>query len=126
MSENYVQILGDEGDIILQWNKNDHDAMKKFIQEQMDKGYSFFIVKKNAFGLIRRDAKLLSSEQLKPGVEIKIKDKDAMNAFMSGAAHIVKGAKDKISSSIETIKKCTTADEVMNNDTIAMKPLRGG
>ena len=119
MYDRSIMWLNETGDITLSWSKDRDEIMKKIIQQKMDEGYSFFIVKR---GMVNTSyTKVDSVDQIKK-CNINMTDKEAELMIAGDGVALSSLA----AGTVETIGRAKTADEVVKKNTVAVRPLRGG
>lgn len=117
MAGRSITWLNETGDVTLTWEKDRDGVMKKIIQQKMDEGYSFFIVKGNL--VTSSYQKVTDVAQIKKR-SITMTDKEA-EQLVGGTSF----AQSTVSQ-IETTSRATKPSEVVKNNTVATRPIRGG
>jgi len=118
MHDRSITWLNETGDVTLEWSKDRDEVMKKIIQQKMDEGYSFFIVKRRVDTSYQ---KVSSVAQIK-NCKITITDKEA-EQLMSGNGV---GLSALPPGDMTTEGRATTATQVSRSKSVAVKPMRGG
>lgn len=126
-------LLNATGDFTLEWDEGRADAMEQWIDKKMKAGFSFFVVERKLFGLVKKKTAITSSDDLKER-SVKISDDD-MVRLASGDQDLVaileKGVAmpsqnpDK-GSSIKTVRRAKTPREAARNHTVGVRPIMGG
>lgn len=125
------------GDITIVWDEQNREKILEVIRRKMAEGYVFFTTKKYLFGTITRKAQV-SKRDLNRGTinEIIITDEqfDKMVADMddpdvaelvrSDAARMAKRQGSK--KALDLVKRAKSAEEVIEGDSVAVRPVRGG
>lgn len=126
------------GDISLAWDKENEEPMLAMIEAKMKQGYSFFILKPRLLGLgspkkvlaksikeIRKAGKVVADDSILDAAATlrpKLDDPDLEKAVTDGTAKLVRAeSKPK-----ETLRRATSAKEVLRNQTVAVRPIVGG
>jgi hypothetical protein len=113
----------DHGDLTIEWDEGNNDAMTSQIQYLMDKGVTFFKIEDQ--GKVRK--KLvgipIGSAAEATDRKVLIKDADIAKIVDSGLADIsrIAGVTE-----IKTTGRAATAAEAAGTDTVAVKPAKGG
>lgn len=122
--ERFLVLLNNIGDVCISWEADQDIELLTYIQKKIDAGYIFFILDRSFFNLVKRKKVIKSVNEI--GAERKVYLDDA------DAEELAKTNKIKInglesSASLETVKKATSAQEVVNSrSAIAVRPARGG
>lgn len=116
-----IKFLNLYGDITIEWDDQDQNKMKQFIEEKLKEGYQFFIVEKKFCGLYSKKTKLVSTTDLKN--KILIKDKDVETIFKEMAS--MKVLNDQ-STSHKVIKNSNDVNEISKSSTVCTKPPQRG
>jgi len=112
-------VMGPSGDRAISWDDADSEKMISYIQSKMDAGWMFFIVER---GSIERWKPLKSAEDARATKSVVMVEPELAAAVETGVALVseAKGA------TIDTSGRAKTAEEVAANDTVAVRPARGG
>ena len=125
-NKRYMLLLNMTGDTTIAWDEADDEAMRAYIEAMMEKGHSFFIIEKSWFGLRETKTPLTHIDDLKDRTvtfeKITTGDASMDSAFQEGLVSVAPAPKRDV----ETVRRAHTADEVIRNNTVAMRPLRGG
>lgn len=129
--------LNMSGDVTITWDKANEEAMLALIQQKMDEGYSFFLVKPRLFGLLgsrkvplrsardaRAAAKVVAEDQLVGHAVSRICDAQVEAALQSNVARLVPNAKS--GGDLEVVRRARSASEVLANQAVALRPVVGG
>ena len=118
-----LTLLNETGDIELVWSDEHEESMRALIEKKIREGYSFFIVERKLFGCIERHKLVKDISEIKKGTKLLLKDEDAVRLFEEGKI----GAKvNKSKRNIEARKRTKDVDEILNSDTLAVRPIAGG
>lgn len=128
--------LGMLGDITIQWDEQNKEHIIEVIRKKMKEGYTFFTTKKYLFGQIKRKGEITDRDLRRGNLEdIIITDEqfDKMVADMrdNDIASLIAGDKARVGKikkgkEIETMKKARTPEEVVESNSVALKPIHGG
>ena len=127
--------LNMSGDITISWTKDNEAAILALVEEKMKKGFSFFIIKPRFFGLLsNKKIKAQSIEEVRAagtvvalddqieGVIKKLYDKDVETVVSKGVAKLVKPS----TAQKEMVRRAQSAEEVLEHQTVAIRPIVGG
>lgn len=124
------------GDITICWDEQNKDHILEVIRRKMKEGYVFFTTKKYLFGQIKRKGEVTERDLRRGKLEdIIITDEqfEKMMADFDDAdlATLVKNDKARVGKikkgkDLQAMKKAKTAEEVVESNSVAMKPIRGG
>ena len=127
--------LNMSGDITISWTKDNEAAILALVEEKMKKGFSFFIIKPRLFGLlgskkvkaqsiedVRAAGTVIADDEQIEGVMKKLYDKDVETVVSKGVAKLVKPSTVQK----ETVRRAQCAAEVLEHQTVAIRPIVGG
>lgn len=123
------------GDVTITWDKSNETAILALIEAKMADGFSFFIIKPRFFGLlgkkkvpvdsiaeVRKAGKVVAADDSIAKSLLKLDDAAVETVVHKGHAMLVKGtAVPK-----ETVRRAKTAAEVLQHQTVAIRPIVGG
>lgn len=114
------------GHVTLVWEKEQDHLVLPVIKAKMDEGVSFFVVKAEFTGNSISDKPLpgvsmITSDNAKQRA-VAVQDDDFGKLVISGTVQVIKDD----STATETVKRATTAEEVVVAKTIAVRRARGG
>ncbi len=115
-----MNLLNQTGDITIGWGEGDDVHMLPMIEEKLRQGYSFFIVKGED------EVRLKRVDQIGDVRKVVLSDKEAERLFAAGRVGLVEKAKGAVRGVVDTIRRSTTAEEIVRHDTVAMRPMAGG
>lgn len=128
--------LGMLGDLTIQWDEQNKEHVLEVIRKKMKEGYVFFTTKKYLFGQIKRKGQVTDRDLRRGNLEDIIIPDDQFEKMIadmddSDVAALVSKDKVKIGKikkgkEIEAMKKAKTPEEVIESNSVAMKPIRGG
>lgn len=123
------------GDVTITWDKHNEAAILALIEAKMADGFSFFIVKPRFFGLlgtkkvsvssiaeIRKAGKVVATDDSIAASVLKLDDAAVESVVKKGHATLLKGT----SVPKETVRRAKTAAEVLQHQTVAIRPIVGG
>lgn len=122
------------GDIVLAWDKQNHDKMIAVIQKKMDEGYTFFTTKRVLLTRFKRKVKItpktlptteeiiISDEQF----DKMVKDMDDPDIADLVAKDNVTLAKRKMRTPIDALEIIKDPKEVVKKASVAVRPIAGG
>lgn len=122
------------GDIVIVWDEKNRDKILSVIQKKMDEGYTFFTTKKFMYKRLSRKVKvtpknidlieevIITDEQFDKMVD-DMNDRDVATLVRADSARVVKRiGKDKI----DAQQIARRAEDVINKNSVAIRPIRGG
>lgn len=116
-----VTFLNQSGDITIEWDEDRDDQMRAVIQKKMDEGVTFFIVKE----IDNREwvSKVRDLSEIQES-KVRIYDADLEKMFSDNPNGL--RIKNSTAPAIDTVERTKTPDEVVKNNSVAVRPLRGG
>jgi hypothetical protein len=116
-------ILDGSGDTMLAWDDDQDAVMREFIADKMKDGWSFFVVKPRAGGLLApKRTPLKAASALADDVRSVSVGGDNLVDLLQAGVRRVQRAPGKI----ETTGRAKTVEAVAAGETVAVKPRRGG
>lgn len=115
-----MDMMDEAGHTSFGWDASDDHWVLPMIRQKMADGYTFWIVRRNPLREVRLDR---AEEARDAGRHVIIRDDVARELFEQGRIGLV-SAED--GDQAETVRRARTAEEVVENDTLAHRPLRGG
>jgi hypothetical protein len=118
----HMILLTELGDIEVAWDSGNDEAMRTVIQQKMQEGVAFFVLKPVFKSSFYRKTKLTDIKDLKEQ-RVKVNDADLEKLFASGQAHLarVEGA------TYETGQRLKTPEAVAKAPaSVGFKAMRGG
>ena len=112
--------LDETGHTTLAWDAEDDAWMLPLIQRNMERGYTFWIVRRNPL----REAQLLSTAEIRENRHVIMKDASARELLEGGRIRLV--TDEAQDDEIEVERPAATAEEAVAHDTIAHRQHRGG
>lgn len=121
--EKFIVLLNHTGDVCISWDEDQDTTLRTYIQKKIDQGYIFFITERKFFNLVQKKTAIKSVNQIGNERKVYLDDADAeelANEKKISISHIQ-------TSQVDTIKKATTAQEVVTSGAaVAVRPARGG
>lgn len=131
-----ITFLNMTGDVTISWDAQNEEAILALVQQKMDAGFSFFILKPRVGGLFgNKKVELTQIEQARKAGSIVVPDKlaDTIIAQLGDAeleAQVAAGAARVVSrekpASIATTHRATTPQEVVRHQSVAVRAVVGG
>lgn len=115
-----ITFLNCYGDITISWEEKDSKEMESKIQNLLDNGFQFFIIKKR-FLLPSKKIPLASLRDLKKN-EITANDQTIMKLFEKLEVTIMKDTTD----TYDVIKSSQNAEEIVQSEVVCTKQAVGG
>jgi len=114
-----IKFLNAFGDITIEWEEKDKEKMEKLIQEKLDEGFQFFIVKKRFFGLLGSSKKKIKTTKDIKSNQIYIKDKDIEKYFQEiSSLKVIDDETDKH----EVVENSRDVKKIVKSTTVCTKP----
>ncbi len=119
------------GDVTITWDAKNKEQILDYARKKMEEGYSFYVIKpKKLFG-ITRDARHKVTEKNFDKVAdgskaIVIPDAALNDLIKAGVANLKDANRQSGNREFETGRRVKKAEELLDNDTLAMKPIVGG
>lgn len=116
-------IMGEQGDVTIVWTDDEDDKMEAIIAAKMAQGVVFFIIEPRFFGLLpSRRTELKYATDARKHRALAIKD-DQFGAFVeAGHGDVVKTPDQPVKSK----RKAASAKDAASNETVGVRPMRGG
>lgn len=128
--------LNMSGDVTITWDEGNQEVVRELVKEKMAQGYSFFILKPRKLKVLgNKKVALTHISQLEnaKGVVVpdsvvtslvdRLGDAEVESVVKSGKAHMAQAPR---SASLDTTRRARTADEVVNSQAVAVRPIVGG
>ncbi len=112
-----LTMLNESGDTTISWTEDLDDEIERIIQKKMDEGCTFFIIERE-HGARR---KLDDAADARKHRALAIPDDD-LRKFVEGGATATVTPDAKITKS----RKAANANEVAKNDSVGVRPRKGG
>jgi hypothetical protein len=131
-----ITFMNSTGDITISWEKDKEEEMLALVQAKLDQGYTFFLLKPRAGGLlgtkkvpvesieeIRAAGSFVAPDALAKAVVMNLGDDVVSKAVQNGNAHVTAIGKN---TSMESVGSTRNAQEVVRSNSVAIKPISGG
>lgn len=131
-----ITFMNSTGDITISWEKDKEAEILALVQAKLDEGYTFFLLKPRAGGLlgtkkipaksidqIRAAGRFVAPDALAKAVVMNLGDDAVSKAVQSGSAHVAHIGKDK---SMESLGISRNAQEVVQSNSLAFRVVTGG
>lgn len=118
--------LDQMGHTVLGWDAADDDWVIPLIRRKMEQGFTFWGVRLVGRGPGTREVRLRRVEQVGPTRRVLVHDPDAQALFNEGriGLHVNPGPEGEFV--FERGRRITDPAEAAREDTVAMRPTRGG
>ena len=132
---NSITFLNRTGDITISWDEQNKEQILAMVKKKMDEGYSFFTMKKVPLLDIYRKSKVTAKglSRVKslsiPDAEFDkliagLDDRDVAQIVRAKHANLVKRGRD--GRAIDTVKRATSAEEVLRSQSMGVRRIVGG
>ncbi|MBU9200397.1 hypothetical protein KTD31_03390 [Burkholderia multivorans] len=119
-----ITFLNMTGDVTITWDATNEAAVLALIEEKMKAGYSFFILKKVAFGLLgSRKVQAKSMAEVARAGSVVVDDAGVEAALAAGKVSLAEVPK---TATLDTVRRAKTAQEVVRHNTVAVRRVVGG
>jgi hypothetical protein len=134
-----MTLLNSTGDVTITWDEKEEASIFALVEAKMKEGYSFFILKPRRFGLPGHTKALVENvESLKDAnhvvvpddlvqhiVKKALGDRDVEKVVQGGQAKLV-SADSRQRGDLDTVRRTTSAKEVVKHQTVAIRPVVAG
>ena len=117
-----MTLLNQTGDVTITWDEKYEAEMRELIKKKIEEGYVFFIVKRKMLGLLKTKEQVVSIDQVKKGVDLLLKDEDAIALFSAGKINVTK----EHVSDFESEGSSKDVDRILKEDTLLVRPIAAG
>lgn len=127
--------LNMSGDITITWNESNEDAVLAMVEKKMKEGFSFFIIKPRALGLlgnkkvkaksisdVKKAGQAILADEDFDGLLARLHDSDVEKVVSNGSAKLAKPSTGEK----EMVTRARSAKEVVRAQSVAVKPVVGG
>lgn len=131
-----ITFLNMSGDVTITWDESNRAHVQELVKRKMQEGYSFFILKPRALAFLgNKKVALKNASQLDSAVGVVVPDAavesivsnlgdaDVENAVRSGQARLAAAPKG---SGKDAVRRAQTASEVLESQSMAVRPIVGG
>lgn len=122
------------GDITLSWDAHNREQVLELVRKKMKEGYSFFTTKKFMFNKLKRKVKIteknidvteeiiITDEQFEKIIS-DMDDRDIASLVKNENVNVIKR---KGKSEITLMQRAKKAEDVIDKDSVAIRPIVGG
>jgi len=133
-----LTFLNMTGDITISWDKENAPKIIEMVKKKMAEGYHFFTIKTIPIIRMKRKVKvtdknvddldtLLIDDVEFERLSSQLDDPDVAAVVSEGHAHLSKRKADKkASKAFDVVKRVTDAHEVLDGQSVALRPVYGG
>jgi hypothetical protein len=131
-----ITFMNSTGDITISWEKDKESEILALVQAKIDEGYTFFLLKPRAGGLlgtkkvpaesveeIRAAGSFVAPDALAKSVVMNLGDNAVSKVVENGSARVTSIGKNK---SMESVGTSRNAQEVVRSNSVAVKQIVGG
>lgn len=130
-----ITFLNLTGDITITWDEQNRDKVLAMVKKKMQEGYTFFTTKRVPILRLTRRAKvtdrnvdlidslIISDEEFDAWAK-SMDDMDVASAVREGHAHLSK--RQSRNRELDCVKRLKSADEVVKEQAVAVRPIAGG
>lgn len=117
--------LNEMGDVVLAWDEEGSEKMRKWVENRMAEGATFFILKPRAFGLLPpAKVELKKLSQLSDATALSM-SQDVFETLSLNDTSVALSKRPE-GLDLETVKTADNADEVLKSQSVMVKQRRGG
>jgi hypothetical protein len=121
--ENLIHYLGPEGHLTITWDEDHKKDMIDFVSRKMNEGVTFWILEKRKFR-VNKEVKISDSKDLKGQDSVTVHDEDVKKLLADSVIDLVKDPNDP--DRFNVVRRAKTAQEVVENATVAHRRAAGG
>ena len=124
------------GDITIVWDEQNREKILEIIKKKMEEGYTFFTTKKYMFGKIKRKSTITDRDIRRGKIEDiiitdkqfdkMIQDMDDRDLVMLVKTNVAEVAKRKDKDQLQALERAKKPEDVIDKDSLAVRPLKGG
>lgn len=116
-----MRMMNNHGHTSFGWDEDDDEWVLPMIRRKMAEGYVFWVVRRPEPDRRLQEVRLRRIEDIGNTRHVIIRDDEARELFEQGHIGLVEDQEN-----VEVVRTAETAEEVVANDTVAHRPLRGG
>jgi len=123
--ERTLTILNERGDTTLTWQPDQDAVMEEIITKKLAAGVTFYIIAKRKAGqrgTVAKPKKLTDASKAHAHRCLSIPDADFSKFVLEGKGEAIPTPSEPV----ETVRKAASAKDVASNDSVGVKPRRGG
>ncbi len=119
-----LTILNETGDVTITWEAENDERMLPIIEKKMKEGITFFLIEPRNGGLSPPDTSkpLKKTKDALKHRALSMKDEDFEAMVTEGKADLIKTP----DAPARTVRKASTASEVVQAESVGVQPRRGG
>lgn len=119
-----LTILNQTGDVTVTWDAENDERMLEIIEKKMKVGITFFLIEPRMGGIVAPDTSkpLKKTKDALKHRALSMKDADFEAMVAEGKAELVKTP----DAPVRTVRKASTAREVVAAESVGVQPRRGG
>lgn len=122
------------GDIVISWDSYNREQVLELVRKKMKEGYSFFTTKKFMFNKLKRKVKIternidvteeiiITDEQFEKMIS-DMDDRDIASLVKNENVNVIKR---KGKSELTLMQRAKKAEDVIDKDSVAIRPIVGG
>ena len=122
------------GDITISWDNYNREQVLELVRKKMKEGYSFFTTKKFMFNKLKREVKIteknidvteeiiITDEQFEKMIS-DMDDRDIASLVKNENVNVIKR---KGKSELTLMQRAQNAEDVIDKDSVAIRPIVGG
>lgn len=132
-----ITFLNLSGDVTITWDKSNEEQILALIEEKMRQGFTFFILKPRALGILppkkvraksmaqvaRAGLVSIADEDVQKILASQVHDDDVQGVVQSGAARL---ERPQSNATYETERRASSSREVLTHQSAAVRPVLGG
>jgi hypothetical protein len=134
-----MTLLNSTGDVTITWDEKEEESIYALVEAKMKQGYSFFIMKPRPFGLPGHTKKrvenidavkaanhvVVPDDLVQDIVRKTLGDPDVEKVVQGGQATLV-STESSQRGNLDTVRRATSAKEVVKHQTVAIRPVVAG
>lgn len=119
-----LTILNETGDVTITWDAENDDRMLEIIERKIKAGITFFLIEPRMGGLVAPDTSkpLKKTKDALKHRALSMKDEDFEAMVAEGKAELVQTP----AAPARTVRKASSAREVVAAESVGVRPMRGG
>lgn len=122
--KNSITFLDDTGDTTIMWDEKTNPQMEKIIRQKIEEGFTFFIVEPRILPFLPPKKVKATLEDIKESGMVVVKDEDIHKLFTKGDVQIEHHKDDAVKTITKKVSR--VASEIVSNQSIALRPVKGG
>jgi hypothetical protein len=124
MNRRALTILNETGDVTITWDEDADERMLPIIEKKMMAGIVFFLIEPRMGGLVAPDTSnpLKRTKDALKHRALSMKDEDFEAMVAEGKADLVQTPGQPA----KTVRKASSARDVVRTESVGVRPMRGG